>query len=59
MLDYENLPEHIHTSVRGESLIIKKDPVNLRLRNLNAKIYIAMPSLEALNISGSGKIRSH
>ncbi len=54
--DYENLLSHISTGVKGETLIIRRDPKNLNMRNSVATVKISMPSLERIQINGSGNI---
>lgn len=48
--------EEIETEVSGSKLLIKMDSWNFRM-NDKVKIYITMPSIDGLSVSGSGNAR--
>ena len=50
----KSLLDDIITEVSGDKLTIKKDNWNMNINN-SLKVYITMPELESLGVSGSGK----
>ena len=54
----KNVLEIIETEVRGKDLRIKTERGRWNWRNEKIKVYITMPEIENLSISGSGNIKS-
>lgn len=54
----ESFLDKVITEVRGNTLVIKTERSNLRFLKSNTKIYITMPQIEGLAISGSGDIKA-